>query len=268
MYEMEELLPIVAKLTERYTSGESTSVTYERARELMGAVQYCIQELQQEDALAVKKGLTAEQAYALGLEKVKEKVRFATKQYARLMQNFDAYGNRNYQETVVKALSGFLVYYNVEFEPQENVITMDYPTIISIRNQSGVDAIARYLSYILLEQRFLQGLSHENVIRILEEYDRDYGEQFYNIARVVLRRILLQGIPGDKRAWIKGQSKEGMKQCFHKMLEHMISNHYESDREMQEYLAEDMDEFVWELKNASQNDCIEHLFHITGNIEG
>ena len=43
-YEMEELIPIVAELTERYTGYESTSVTYEKANQLMEAVIYCIQE--------------------------------------------------------------------------------------------------------------------------------------------------------------------------------------------------------------------------------
>ena len=33
-YEMEELVPIVAKLAKRYTSGESTSITYEKAQQL------------------------------------------------------------------------------------------------------------------------------------------------------------------------------------------------------------------------------------------
>lgn len=41
---MEELLPVVAKLAERYTAGESTSVAYEKAEQLMGAVLYCIRE--------------------------------------------------------------------------------------------------------------------------------------------------------------------------------------------------------------------------------
>ena len=40
LYDMEELMPIVARLTEEFTSGESTSVTYERARSLMEAVIY------------------------------------------------------------------------------------------------------------------------------------------------------------------------------------------------------------------------------------
>ncbi|MDE7059645.1 MAG: hypothetical protein K2P03_13260 [Lachnospiraceae bacterium] len=39
---MMELLPVVAWLTKKYTSGMSTSVTYEKAQELMEAVLYCI----------------------------------------------------------------------------------------------------------------------------------------------------------------------------------------------------------------------------------
>ena len=41
-YTMEELLPVVGKLTEKYTSLSSTSVTYETAQQLMGAVLYCL----------------------------------------------------------------------------------------------------------------------------------------------------------------------------------------------------------------------------------
>ncbi len=45
---MEELLPLMEELTKKYTSGESTSVTYEKAQELMEAVLYCIWEYGQE----------------------------------------------------------------------------------------------------------------------------------------------------------------------------------------------------------------------------
>ena len=41
-YEMEELIPIVGRLAEKYTANESTSVTYEKAEQLMGAVLYCM----------------------------------------------------------------------------------------------------------------------------------------------------------------------------------------------------------------------------------
>ena len=43
-YTMEELIPIAGELVEKYTAFESTSVTYEKAEQLMGAVLYCIHE--------------------------------------------------------------------------------------------------------------------------------------------------------------------------------------------------------------------------------
>ena len=43
-YHIERLLPIVAELSVRYTSGESCSVSYEAAQALMEAVIYCIRE--------------------------------------------------------------------------------------------------------------------------------------------------------------------------------------------------------------------------------
>ena len=45
MYTMEELVPIVGRLAEKYCAGESSSVTYEKAEQLMGAVLYCIHEV-------------------------------------------------------------------------------------------------------------------------------------------------------------------------------------------------------------------------------
>ena len=48
-YEIEELIPIVIRLAEKYTSKESTSITYEAAAHLMEAVQYCIREYVQEE---------------------------------------------------------------------------------------------------------------------------------------------------------------------------------------------------------------------------
>lgn len=48
--EIEELLPVVAKLAERYTSKESSSVSYKTAEQLMEAVVYCINEVAGEPA--------------------------------------------------------------------------------------------------------------------------------------------------------------------------------------------------------------------------
>ena len=41
-YGMSELVPIVGKLAEKYTGHEHTSISYEKAEQLMEAVLYCI----------------------------------------------------------------------------------------------------------------------------------------------------------------------------------------------------------------------------------
>ena len=41
-YEMEELVPIVGKLAEKYTSHESTSITYEKSRTAYGGLSYIV----------------------------------------------------------------------------------------------------------------------------------------------------------------------------------------------------------------------------------
>ncbi len=48
-YQMEELLPLAASLADKYTMGESSSVSYETAQMLMEAVLYCIQEFEMPD---------------------------------------------------------------------------------------------------------------------------------------------------------------------------------------------------------------------------
>ena len=44
-----ELVPIVGKLAEKYTGHEHTSISYEKAEQLMEAVLYCICETEKEN---------------------------------------------------------------------------------------------------------------------------------------------------------------------------------------------------------------------------
>ena len=49
-YTMMELLPVVKQLSDRYTSKESGSVTYDMANQLIEAAIYCINEYEQAGA--------------------------------------------------------------------------------------------------------------------------------------------------------------------------------------------------------------------------
>ena len=95
VYEMEELVPIVAALSEKYTSKESTSVSYETARQLMEAVIYCIKECAPDQTLVSSQRLSAAEAYKYGYEALIEKVKRTQAAYNEMIVDFYGDGNQN-----------------------------------------------------------------------------------------------------------------------------------------------------------------------------
>ncbi len=186
MYSMEDLIPIVGRLTEQFTSHESSSVTYERAGQFMEAVIYCIAHWDYE----TEKGLivsvpSAEAAYRIGYEAVIKKVKKAQEKYNQLLSFFDDYGNRNYRDTVEKALPGFFLYYDVKYAPMETMITMDYPVFGLDMNMEGIDMIAQYIDAIWKEQQYLNKFPREYVVEELRLFHPKYENEFFNIKEIV-----------------------------------------------------------------------------------
>ncbi len=269
-YAMEELLPIVAWLTTRYTRNESTSVTYERAEQLMGAVLYCIEEYEGTvivgDIAAVEETsggvqnqirkteqVSAKEAYETGYRMVLQKIEKVRASYNEKILHFNAYGNENYRDTVEKGIPGFFKCYDPKFAPQENIITMDYPTIIPVAELQGIDAIERYLEYIDLEQKFLGALPAGYVEEVLTAYQPDYRRQFYNICGIVLRevfgqkqlRVWLQEIQparcSSKQLWTKLEKK------MEQLLASLIREQYQDNQELFHYLSSALWDFSVEL---------------------
>lgn len=144
-YEMEDLIPIVGKLAEKYTSYESTSITYEKAEQLMEAVLYCIHENAlgqpgQESAMAVlpdNTGASLQQAYEAGAARAREKVKQALALYNEILPGLACYGNRFLQDIFMKELPVFFGRYDVDFAPQNEILTLDYPVLKDIFPDTG-----------------------------------------------------------------------------------------------------------------------------------
>lgn len=186
MYEVEDLIPIVGKLTEEFTAKESSSVTYERARQFMEAVIYCMAHLETgNNSITTVGKLPAIYAYQLGRDAVIEKVRKTQEKYNELMGFFDHYDNRNYRETVEKALPAFFLYYDVKFAPMENIITMDYPILGLDMTLEGIDMIAQYIDAIREEQRYLLQFPKNYVISLLRTFHPRYENEYFNIKEIV-----------------------------------------------------------------------------------
>ena len=105
-YEMEELLPVVAKLAAQYTGLDSTSISYETAQQLLEAVLYCIDEYETDcgSSEMTAARLPAVKAYQLGYEKVTAKVQALRTLYRSCMAGFDSYGSQYLSDTLEKGI--------------------------------------------------------------------------------------------------------------------------------------------------------------------
>ena len=125
-YKMEELAQIVAGLAEKYTAKESTSITYERAEQFMGAVLYCIREVwqQKDNSIISREGMSALQAYETGFMLVEQKVKEALELYNEMIPDFNCYGSKCLYDTFVKGIPEFFRWYDIRFEPQNTILTL------------------------------------------------------------------------------------------------------------------------------------------------
>lgn len=258
LYTMEELLPIVAGLTDMYTAGRSSSVTYEKARMLMRAVKYCIDELDyisDTDRHEDKSGnslpaagtavYSAGEAYELGCELVHRRVKRAALAYKELLTGFRAYDCRNLSDTVIKGLKAFFDNYSVRFDPENTVITMDYPVMKSVGEQDGIRAVEEYLHCVILEQRFLNGFTESEVYYWLENALPDYRNMYENIAGIVLRCRLAAGIRA-KQAEGKIPAEKGFKNAEREIYaeyDRLITESYGGDKELYDYLKSEVKAF-------------------------
>lgn len=271
-YEMEELMPVVGKIVRDYSGGESTSVTYETAEQLMEAVLYCIQKAEREagDGLCLPEDMTAEKMYETGAACVKEKTRRALELYHQILAGFRSYGNLCLEETFVKGIPEFFKWYDIKFNPQDTILTLDYPVLKDLSEYTGIDKIYAFLICIRLEQDFLKLFPEWYVKDVLERYDPDHKEMVDNLCEILL--LCMSGHALAGKGWnetefterdylrIKGvlageraQEAEGrIKEVFKKF----IQEHCESGGELAEYLSCAVDSVLVRIKNMAVNDAL------------
>lgn len=280
---IEDLLPLVAELADKYTGRESTSIPYHTAAQLMGAVIYCIQEYQQggrEEAafLSVKNRASVREAYINGYRMVLEKVERTRVLYHEILPAFCHYGNRAYQDTFEKGIPAFFIRYDARFQPQNHILTLDYPVLASLENIIGIDAVYIYVTCIGLEQKFLKRLPDPFIRHVLPAYHPEYEELFINVAGIVLRNLLgciLAGKEVNSRGYgpkelkrintvIRDNTAGQLEELLVPLVDEVVSYSGGWDFEMAEYLKLDIHNFAFELKTAAEAGCLERILAIAG----
>lgn len=209
-YHIERLLPIVAELSVRYTSGESCSVSYEAAQALMEAVIYCIRECVTDTEHGISAGRMPHERelYDRGAHLVIQKTLQAKEIYESILPCFHDYGCANYRDTILKGMPEFFVRYDPVFFPGNHLLTLDYPLLNKtacldgsacqdplpqqngprpLSPLRGIDLIFKYLKSIAMEVHFLNRFHPDTICRLMERVSPDYRELYLdNLCEPVL----------------------------------------------------------------------------------
>ena len=280
-YSQEELLPVVAKLATRYTSNESTSISYDKARQLMGAVIYCIEEYENaavglRDLVTANAAVSADTAYRQGYEILIEKVKKIQQEYNLMMKEFQFYGNRCCYDTFQKGLPEFFLYYDARFHPMNHILTLDYPVLVSLAPWCGADLMEVYVRSAFLEQSFLKKLPADYIMHVLNAYSGDYGELIINLASIVIRNVLGCRIAGKSidlngyspvemerlKFFISGKSSEELEVQLKKYIDELMDFAYEGNEELGNYLKEDVKNFSFELQHGLNYNCLQAMLAV------
>lgn len=274
-YEMEELLPIVAEVAQKYTGCDSTSVTYEQAQMLMEGVIYCLDECGHSVKEEVfSKELSVAEQYRIGAGLVFEKVSEIRKIYNEMSLDFEDYGVRCLRDTVRKGIPEFLKWYDIKYCPQNTILTLDYPLLKDICSLKGADAVYEFIHAVKLEQNFLEIFDKDYVTEILRRAVPDYKNMIENICDILLTNTIGHiavrkplsdnGFTKEEYARLSeifsGESVSGIEGIIRQLVEKMIIQIYEDNRELLEYLQHDIKNMAFRIEIGVKNGQLNKLF--------
>lgn len=274
-YQMEELLPIVSELAQKYAGYESTSITYEKAQSLMEAVLFCLSEYNSsaKDSL-VQKDISVKEQYNIGAKLLSEKVENIRKIFNEISFQFEDFGVKCLYDTVQKGIPQFLKWYDIKFCPQNTILTLDYPLLIDCSSLTGADAVYKYIWAIQTEQIFLGKFDRNYVMLVLEKYNSEYRDMIENICSIVLTNIIghiaikkpfndIDFLYGEYLQLSKifaGKSILDIENVVKDLIKKIVSQFYENDMDMLEYLCYETNNIAVRIYTANQHEQLSKIF--------
>lgn len=262
-----DIIYLLGERVEKFTMGDSTSVTKETAERILGSILYCIKSDSNntiknlDKSLIKKENLDIRTAFYNGLLIKKEKIKKAKILCEDIKREFCFIDNCYYKDIIWKGMEAFFKNYDVEFNPQYNVLTLDYPLYIEIENLSGIDLIYEYLKRFYIEERFLKKFEIYVIEEVLRGYNENFNNLVINICKIILRNALIckilnkniyeldvKEIGLDKiKKYIDNNTQEKMVRLIDEKLKLLLKELSLEEEVFYTYFKLDIKEFVKEL---------------------
>jgi hypothetical protein len=186
-----DCLALLAKQTEKYNRGSSSSIQVEAAQNLLTSIMFTIgvwlktYPNPDEAVAALQKGGVST-LFQKGVERIERLIKSSKTLHSLITKNLVQTPNEFYRSTIVDGIKGFFKLYRPEFAAHETHITADYPISHRMERLMGIEFIHKYLECVYYENLFCAQFSAEDVHHLLCGYDEHYEQMLINIYELVL----------------------------------------------------------------------------------
>lgn len=198
----EGLIAALARMADRYTAGESSSVRTEVAQSMMRSLCYCIGIYLKSlptaaDALRALEAEPAEALFLKGRRLAAKEFDAARGIFRAVRKNRIATANIAYADTLGGGLDSFFRSYDVDYAAHETPAAIDYPLCMDTMAHTGIEYIAGYLRSLYWENKFCAHFGAQQTEAVLRGYDRRYADLLINIFSRVLTNALGRILCGE-----------------------------------------------------------------------
>jgi hypothetical protein len=190
-----DCLALLAKKTQRYNSGDSSSIRIEKAQDILASIMFTIG-VQLKTYQSPDDAITAVQREGLeaicgeGRKRIERLIKQSKMRQVALVGRLLQTENVFYVSTIVDGIEGFFKLYYPEFMAQEIHITADYPVYNKTEKLLGIEFIQQYLEQLYYENLFCANFSEGDIHHLLCGYDEHYQSLMFNLYEPVLAASL------------------------------------------------------------------------------
>ena len=184
----QQLYLLLARQTQKYTSGESSSIPEELAAELLDSICYCLE--QHEAGLHVLLHQDGMEALTEGIRRVGRKQIRSSIAWQQVCNHLPPVENQSMLDTL-GGIGTFLKQYNPRFFAHQIPGDIDYQLSAPVSEQlKGVDYINEYLKHLAIENSFLRQFTREALEPVLNASCPDYRGLLINLYEPVAANAL------------------------------------------------------------------------------
>ena len=203
---------------QRYNGADSTSMTVERAQDLMASLMYTFTVVSQYEAVPMEAFAQQdfEQVLKRGRKILSDRKNEARQAFDELCRISPKYQNVYYLDTI-KNIDLFFKRYDIYYDAHQIPCSIDYPLLNPVSEDlKGVDYIDEYINRIGVENQFVNCFDFDIAVKELKKSLTNYIEDFTNLCAPIfvkaIGRILLGYEPLSLE--ITADDNEQLNECF------------------------------------------------------